>query len=260
MKFLFGVTLSCYLLGMAKYFLYLAIRRKILFIIATVFIAVGFVFHTGILVLRSIETGHGPYTTTFEYYTFFSWAIVLVYLVAEVRYKIKDLGSFVIPIAFISLAYAVFQSWHTETTEPVIRFWLTIHRTLSFIGYAALTLTFGVGIMYIIQEKQLKSKHLGAFYYRLPSLEVLDDINKKAVDVGFPLITFGFISGIIWAWQRDGYFSLDFKRTILMIITWTIYGTLFFGRIIAGWRGRRAARFVVYGFMAVIIAYMVHIY
>jgi len=45
-----------------------------------------------------------------------------------------------------------------------------------------------------------------------------------------------------------------------MIITWSIYGTLFFGRIMAGWRGKRAARFVVYGFMVVIIAYIVHIY
>jgi len=231
-----------------------------LFIIATVSISVGFIFHTALLVGRSMETGHGPYAATFEYYAFFSWGIVLVYLIAEVRYKIKDLGSFVIPIAFISLAYAFFLSRYVSDTTPIVQFWLTIHRTLSFIGYAALSLTFGVGIMYIIQESQLKSKHPGTFYYRLPSLEILDDINRKSVDIGFPLITLGFISGIIWARQRDGYFSLDFKRTLLMIITWSIYGTLFFGRIIAGWRGRRAARFVVYGFMIVIIAYMVHIY
>lgn len=259
MKFFFTITLFCYFIGMIKYFFYLALRKTLLFIIATVSIIIGFVFHTGLLITRSMETGHGPYITTFEYYAFFSWTIVLVYLIAEIRYKIKDLGSFVIPIAFISLAYAFFISRYPSTTgAPMVQFWLTIHRTLSFIGYASLALTFGAGIMYIIQEKQLKSKHPGAFYYRLPSLEILDDINKKALDIGFPLITCGFISGIIWAWQRDGYFSLDIKRTILMIITWSIYGTLFFGRIIAGWRGKRAAHFVVYGFMIVIIAYMVH--
>jgi ABC-type uncharacterized transport system permease subunit len=245
---------------MIKYFLYLAIRRKMLFIIATVSVTVGFILHTGLLTVRSIETGHGPYTTTFEYYAFFSWAIVLVYLIAEIRYKIKDLGSFVIPIAVISLAYAQVLSWYAGAAEPVIQFWLTIHRTFSFIGYAAFALTFGVGIMYIIQEGQLKSRHPGVFYYRLPSLEILDDINKKAVDIGFPLITSGLISGIIWTWQRDGFFSLDLKRTFLMVLTWSIYGTLFLGRIIAGWRGKRAAHFVIYGFIAIIIAYIVHIY
>jgi cytochrome c-type biogenesis protein CcsB len=245
---------------MIKYFSYLAIRRWMLFVIATASIIVGFIFHTALLVTRSMETGHGPYASTFEYYAFFSWVLVLVYIIAEVRYKIKDLGSFVIPIAFISLAYSFFLSRYASTTVPIVQFWLTIHKTFSFIGYASLTLTFGVGIMYIIQESQLKSRHPGTFYHRLPSLEILDDINKKAVDIGFPLITLGFISGIIWAWKRDGYFSLDFKRTVLMIATWSIYGTLFFGRIMAGWRGRRAARFVVYGFMVVIIAYMVHIY
>lgn len=260
MKILFGITLFFYFLSMVKYFSYLAVRRRMLFIIATVSITVGFIFHTALLVTRAMETGHGPYAATFEYYSFFSWVLVLVYLIAEIRYKIKDLGSFVIPIAFISLAYAFFLSRYTSDIAPVVQFWLTIHRTLSFIGYAALALTFGVGIMYIIQEGQLKSRHPGTFYHRLPSLEILDDINRKAVDIGFPLITLGFISGIIWARQRDGYFSLDFKRTILMVITWSTYGTLFFGRIIAGWRGRKAARFVVYGFMVVIIAYMVHIY
>ena len=260
MKILFGITLFCYFISMVKYFSYLAVRKRMLFIIATSSITAGFIFHTALLVARSMETGHGPYTTTFEYYAFFSWATVLVYLVAEIRYKIKDLGSFVIPIAFISLAYSFSLSRYVSTTVPIVQFWLTIHRTLSFIGYATLALTFGAGIMYIIQESQLKSRHLGTFYYRLPSLEILDEINKKAVDIGFPLITLGFISGIIWAWQRDGYFSLDFKRTLLMIITWSIYGTLFFGRIMAGWRGKRAARFVVYGFMVVIIAYIVHIY
>ena len=45
-----------------------------------------------------------------------------------------------------------------------------------------------------------------------------------------------------------------------MVLTWSIYGTLFLGRIIAGWRGKRAAHFVIYGFIAIIIAYIVHIY
>jgi len=166
---------------MVKYFSYLAVRRRVLFIIATALITAGFAFHTALLVARSMETGHGPYTTTFEYYAFFSWVLVLVYLIAEIRYKIKDLGSFVIPIAFISLAYSFFLSRYASTAVPVGQFWLTIHRTLSFIGYATLALTFGAGIMYIIQESQLKSRHLGAFYYRLPSLEILDDINKNVV-------------------------------------------------------------------------------
>jgi len=79
---------------MVKYFSYLAVRRRMLFIIATVSITAGFIFHTALLVTRAMETGHGPYAATFEYYSFFSWVLVLVYLIAEIRYKIKDLGSF----------------------------------------------------------------------------------------------------------------------------------------------------------------------
>ena len=80
---------------------------------------------------------------------------------------------------------------------PVLHsLWLGLHVVLALLGYAALTLTFCAGVMYLMQERQLKSKRPGTLYHRLPSLMLLDEVNARALVLGFPLLTQGIITGI----------------------------------------------------------------
>jgi len=91
---------------------------------------------------------------------------------------------------------------------------------LRFLGNAIFTLAFCCGVMYLVQENQLKSKKIGAITKRLPSLQVLDDMNYQALKFGFPLLTLGIITGAIWgeyAWGR--YWAWDPKET-WSLITW----------------------------------------
>ena len=86
------------------------------------------------------------------------------------------------------------------TTLPAAfrNLWLGIHIFMALLGYAALTLMFCAGVMYLMQESQLKSKRPGALYHRLPSLSLLDDLNGRALILGFPLLTQGIITGSVW--------------------------------------------------------------
>ncbi|MBI5183675.1 MAG: cytochrome c biogenesis protein CcsA [Nitrospinae bacterium] len=256
----FSITLFCYFLATLIHFLFLGLRRNLLLFIAMVTVVVGFICHTTALIFISFETGHGPYTNFFEYMAFFPWTIVLIYLIVEFRYRIKDLGSFVIPLAFLMLAYSKLLPEEVSPSTNVLRFWATLHYTLSFLGYAAFALTFGAGLMYMIQERQLKSKKPGSFYYRLPSLELLDNLNHRLISIGFPLFTLGFVTGSIWIGKIKGdYLSWDPVKTLPLIITWMIYAALFIGRITVGWRRRRAALGAIIGFFLIIITYWMHV-
>ena len=82
MSTLFIIATFLYFLGMIKYLLYLAIRNKLLFILATAMIFAGFVVETSALIQRSMETGHGPYTNLFEYCVFLAWVVFGVFLIA----------------------------------------------------------------------------------------------------------------------------------------------------------------------------------
>jgi cytochrome c-type biogenesis protein CcsB len=259
MKWLLAVTLVLYLIGVVESVLYFA-RRTLLSSVALAAVGVGFLTHTGMLALRASQTGHGPYTNLFEYALFFSWAVILLYLVAEGWYRLRPLGPFVVPIGFVILLSALVLPRETAVPFPSHPFWLTLHRTLSLLGFGAFAVTFGAGLMYMIQEKQLKSHQTGMFYYRLPSLDILDEINSKSVFIGFLLITAGFLAGSLWSVEKSGsFFAWDPLRTFPLLFAWLIYAALFIGRFNLGWKGKRPARLGVAGFVAGILLHWIHI-
>ena len=257
----FNATLLIYLIATLGYAIYLVDRKPVVKSISFFSLGLGLLSHTITICLRSMETGHGPYTTGFEITSFFAWVIVVIFFITEWKYKIKDLGAFVIPVVFIILLYSAFQSReHSLIDESSTMFWLTMHRTLSIIGYAAFTIAFGAAVMYLIQENQVKNKKLGVMYFRMPSLEVLDNLNYKVIALGFPLFTLGFMTGSIWNVKTDeSLFSWDIMRTWPLIAVWMIYCGIFFGRLLVGWRGKKAAQGAILGFVAIIFSYFFHV-
>jgi cytochrome c-type biogenesis protein CcsB len=260
-KFFFNLSLFCYLTASLGYFVHLVYRGHVVAATSTAIVAIGWLLQTAVMGMRAGVTGHGPYTTAFEVAFFCAWLIVLAYFFVEWRYKIKDLGAFVIPLVFLILLYSAFLSQEAPTasrSDPAL--WITLHRSLSIVGYAAFAVAFGAGIMYLIQERQVKSKKLGIMYFRMPSLETLDNLNYKVITVGFPLFTLGFMTGSLWNVQmHQPFYKWDVVKTMPLVATWLIYSLIFFGRMLVGWQGKKAAQGAIIGFVAVIFTYLLHV-
>ncbi len=110
--------------------------------------------------------------------------------------------------------------------------------------------------MYLIQEHQIKSKKSGVFLRRLPSLEILDELNYRSLTFGFPLLTVGIVTGSVWASYAWGsYWSWDPKET-WSLITWFLYAALLHQRLAIGWRGKKAAMMALVGFMAILFTFL----
>jgi cytochrome c-type biogenesis protein CcsB len=130
--------------------------------------------------------------------------------------------------------------------------WLPVHASIAIMSYGFLALAFCGGIMYLLQERELKNKRFGLFYTRLPSLEALDNLNSHCLAVGFPLLTLGMITGSVWSKQTWGmYWQWDPKET-WSLVTWFFYAALLHQRFTVGWRGRRAAIMAIIGFSAIL--------
>jgi len=124
------------------------------------------------------------------------------------------------------------------------------------LGYGTFAVAFCLAIIYLIQEHQLKRKKPGAFYYRLPSLEVLDFLSHKILSFGFPCLTIAIITGAMWASKAWGsYWSWDPKET-WSLITWFIYAALIHTRVAVGWRGRKAAYLAIIGFIFILFTFL----
>ena len=217
----------------------------------------GFAFHTLALLTRLKETGYLPLTNLHEAISFFSWGTVLVFLLVEYRYRIHVLGSFVLPLALIFLASAAALPNQEHSLDPVLRnVWVTIHTTLSLLGIIAFALAFVAGLMYLIEERLLKSKQFNALYHKLPSLEILDQLNQRAILFGFPLLTLGILTGALSAEHAWGsYWNWDPKQT-LTLATWLFYLVVLHGRITVGWRAKKGAYLAVIGFVCVIFTFV----
>ncbi len=253
----FKLAAFLYLFGTLAYLAYIIFLKGALSKIALTAVSIGFASHTLALLTRYVEAGYTPVTNLHESLSFFAWMIIGILLMANLKYKVKVLGAFLAPIALILMLFAFALPKEILPLPPVLKsFWHPFHVTFAFLGNAIFTLTFCCGVMYLIQEHQLKSKKMGAITKRLPSLNLLDDLSYQSLKFGFPLLTLGIITGAVWAeyaWGR--YWGWDPKET-WSLITWFLYAALLHQRLTVGWRGRKAAIMAIVGFLAVLFTFL----
>ena len=249
----FIVTMVLYLVATVSYLAYLLRRSDALTKISLGITAVGFVFHTTALVARMFGTSAAPSPPSFhEALSFFSWMLILVFLAVEFRHHIHVLGSFIVPLALVSLVSAAALPETVPTLQPVFKT-LWFHVTLSMLGTVGFAVAFVAGVMYLIQERLLKSKRFNVLYSKLPALDFLDHLNQQSIVIGFPLLTLGIVTGAISAdFARGSYVSWNPEQT-WALVTWLFYFIVLLGRLTVGWRAKRAAYLTVIGFACVIL-------
>jgi len=227
----------------------------------------GFLAHTLAFILRwkashDMGFGHAPLTNLYESLIFFAWSIAFLYLAVEWRIKNKSLGVFVVPVAFLLMAYASIAPGMNTRIEPLIPAlqsnWLTTHVLTCFMGYAAFTVAFGCALLYLWKDKKERSarEEKSAVTQKLPSLTVLDALIYQSAALGFVFLAIGIITGSVWAHYALGsYWSWDPKET-WSLITWLVYAILLHARYVRGWRGRRLAVLAIVGFACVLFTYL----
>ncbi len=258
----FNVSMAIYLISSLGYLIFAAFQNKKLGILSTLLLTVGLIFHSGGLVFRWLEThrtgyGYIPLSNMYESLIFFSWTIVLVYLILEFKYRQKIIGVFVTPIAFLTIALTSIIPGIDAKITPLVPAlqsnWLTIHVTTCFLGYASFAVSFGISILYLVRDK--REGHQGGGLRWLPSVSILDEINYKSIVIGFPMLTLGIITGAAWAHYAWGtYWSWDPKET-WSLITWFIYAAFLHARFTRDWRGKKSAVLSIAGFTAVLFTY-----
>ncbi len=253
----FKIALAVYFVSTASFLYYLISRKEGPKRYSFGITGLGFIFHTAALLTRTIEASHIPITNLHEAMSFFSWALVLAFLLIEYKYRIYVLGSFVLPLTFISLISSAALPMEIKMLDPMLQSaWLGVHTIFAVMGAAAFSIAFLAGLMYLLQDWLLKSKRFNILYHKLPSLDVLDDLNYRAISFGFPLLTLGMITGSIWAEYAWGtYWNWDPKQTWSLIL-WLFYAAMLHGRLSIGWRGKKAAYLAILGFIGVVFTFV----
>ncbi len=252
-----------YFLSFLLYFLRMLMRKEMLGRSATFVTLVGLAGHSFAIILRWVESyqlgiGHAPFSNLYESLIFFSWTIVLLYMITEWRTKNRSIGTFATPLAFLAMAYASLTPSINDRIQPLVPAlksnWLIAHVITCFVGYAGFALAFGLSLMYLLKSLDSQEKR-NSFLELIPGASILDELSYQMIILGFLMLTIGIITGAVWAnsaWGR--YWAWDPKET-WSLITWLVYAALLHSRMVRGWRGKRVAVFSMVGFFCVLFTY-----
>ncbi|OFW10295.1 MAG: hypothetical protein A3H96_18625 [Acidobacteria bacterium RIFCSPLOWO2_02_FULL_67_36] len=257
------VPLLLYAAATAAYVAHFAWRDPRVGRLATAALGAGVLAHTFLIGMQTVEAGHAPLVGTSAAISAFVWLLGLSYLYVELSSDERAMGAFV---AVLLVALDVIPALDPTVTPrpPLLRSPLfTVHVVSMLFAYASFALAFVLGITYVLLFNEIKAKHLGFFYARLPSLHVLDVMNGRAITVGWIFLTAGVTIGGIWATQihsspdpRAQAMSVADPKILVALLSWGIYSFAFFARRAIGWSGRRAAWLSAIGFVIVLLNFV----
>ncbi len=208
--------------------------------------AAGLAVHTGALVMRTVESGHAPFTNMYESLSFLAWASVLAFLIVQIRFKVPKIGPYILLLAIglMALASSPLMPKEAAPLVPALQsYWLWLHVSVTLLGEAFFAVAFISGLMYLAAKDPEKK-------------EKMDGVSYRAVAAGFPLFTLGgLVFGMVWAEKAWGtYWSWDPKE-VWSLITWFVFALYLHTRIVMGWKGKRSAVIVIIGFLAALFTY-----
>jgi ABC-type transport system involved in cytochrome c biogenesis permease subunit len=232
---------------------------------ATTLLLFGALVHTFVIGMQTMEVRHLPFANFSRAVSSFVWLLTLSYLYLELTTDERSMGVFILPV-IIGLQLIPVLHPGVERADPVLDSpWFWVHVSSLLFAYASFALAGVLGVTYMLQFKEIKKKHLGYFYTRLPSLQILDIMNSRAVTVGLVFLTFGVIVGAVWTAQARTIapddpnlraMSIDDPKIFVALLTWGVYSFAVFARRTLGWTGRRAAWLSSLGFAFAMVNFL----
>jgi ABC-type transport system involved in cytochrome c biogenesis permease subunit len=232
---------------------------------ATTLLLFAALSHTFVIGMQTMEVRHVPFANTSRLVSTVVWLLTLSYLYVELTTEERSMGVFILPIIaglqVIPVLYPGVENYDPVLDSP----WFWVHVSSLLFAYATFALAGVLGLTYVLQFKEIKKKHLGYFYTRLPSLQILDAMNSRAVTIGWVFLTVGVVVGVLWTAQARSVapenanlqaMSLQDPKVFISLLTWAVYSFAMFSRRAMGWSGRRAAWLSALGFAIVLLNFL----
>jgi len=208
-------------------------------------IGLGFIFQTAFLSIRGHELHRCPLTNLFEVLIFLAWSIALIYMLIGPAYRLSLMGAFTAPLVFLIQTLALLAPIDVRHSVKLpANAWLEFHASVSIVAYGAFALACVAGVMYLVQERQLKTHQLHSIFYHLPPLTDLFAAITRLLWLGFALYTLGLASG----------FFIDAPLPRVQVVcafgVWLLYAAILQGRHFRRLAPTRVAALCIVGFAA----------
>ncbi len=199
-----------------------------------------------------------PYHDIYGSLSLFAWMVSIIYLALEFRHRQKSVGAFLLPIPIVLMVLASLLN-RTQTYTPPMELrgaLFAYHVTTNIFAYSAFTVSFILSMLYLLQHRQIRIRRPGLLFSRLPSLELLERMNRTSVAIGVPVLLCGILLGSIWANKLGVLWRWD-PKLVWSLITLLVYTGYLYLEKKGTWKGKRSAIISVCGFLIILFSYSV---
>ncbi|MEK7474965.1 MAG: cytochrome c biogenesis protein CcsA [Candidatus Coatesbacteria bacterium] len=176
-------------------------------------------------------------------------------LAIAARHRLLILGAFIMPIVAILAGVAV-AAPEPGTPAVVLQGPLfPLHVWTTYLGFAGFTVAFGVAVAWLVQEREIRSRHPKPLAFVLPPLDTIERLSLSLVNHALLLTGAGIVTGVLYLKQTDGVWWAWEPKATATVACWGIYAAVPVLRRTAGWRGRRLALLLVAGFVFVVFIF-----
>ena len=244
------VAVACYGVGLLYSLLLLGKKGDLLARVVEPAVGLGLIFHFVSLVESTVLIGHLSWASIHYSESILAFLAMVVFFVFFVGYRTISPGIIIFPLVFVLTFVSAIGQKPMTLTSPLLRSgWIFVHVVLIFTGYAGLFLSCGASLLYLVQERALKSKQSTALMEWVPPLETIDEIGYRSLLFGFPFMTLGLLAGSALAIEKYGPLFFSDPKILGSFLMWAVYMLLLYTRWSSGWRGRRAAFLATFAFL-----------
>lgn len=253
------VSLACHAYGFAAlvYLTYLARQWATLALVGRVLVGAGLVLH-GVALFSLLGAQRGMPVGVAQGFSALAFLLLALGLILDLRYRKPVIGAFITPLAVaVLLPGLLLQRGQEPLTQGLRQPLLPLHIAIALVGMAAFAVAAGVGVMYLLMERQVKGKRFGLLFSRLPSLEFLDTLNRRLVVAGFIALSITLATGAFFAvGSSHGFTWMMDAKVIATFVAWGLFAGVAAARVLVGWRGRRVALLTMAGFGLVLVSFL----
>jgi ABC-type transport system involved in cytochrome c biogenesis permease subunit len=260
------IPLALYALALIAYAWHFARRSPAVGRTATTLLVAAAFAHTFVIGMLTMEIGHVPVAGATSAISTFVWLLALAYLYTEMTTDERAMGVFILPLLVALQAIPALRPGIEDRAAVLQGPLFGVHVSSLLFAYASFALACVIGITYVLLFTEIKAKHLGFFYARIPSLQVLDKMNQRAIVFGWSFLTIGMLAGVAFAWEALAHpvsagvpqvqaMSVEDPKIIVAFVCWAVYSFELFSRRF-GWGGRRAAYLSALGFVIVLLNFV----